>query len=105
MFCEANPKMFSNLKYLVSGGEAASLKHIKIAKEANPNLIFENLYGPTENTVVSTYFEVTNTKLDFVPIGKPISNSNAYVVSEDNMLLPPFVPGELLVAGDGLSLG
>lgn len=84
--CETNPNMFSGLKYLVSGGEAASLKHIKLAKKANPDLIFNNAYGPTENTVVSTYFQVKDLKKDlkdFVPIGRPISNTTCYILSID----------------------
>lgn len=103
--CETDPHIFSNLRHLTIGGEAASLKHAKMALSANPNLIFENAYGPTENAVVSSYFEVTNNTEDFVPIGRPISNSTCYIVSQDGMLMPPFVPGELWVGGDGVAFG
>lgn len=103
--CETDPYIFSNLKHLTIGGEVASLKHAKMALSVNPNLVFENAYGPTENAVVSSYFEVSTDTMDFIPIGRPISNSTCYIVSKDGMLLPPFVPGELWVGGDGVAFG
>ena len=103
-FCEANPKMFNNLKYLLTGGEAVSNKHMKIAKIANPNLELVHVYGPTENTTFSTYYPVTNDLSNF-PIGKPISNSTGYVVNQYGNLCPIGVPGELWVGGDGVAKG
>lgn len=99
-FCEYNPKMFNTLKYLLIGGEALSFKHIKIVREANPNLNIINGYGPTENTTFSTYYNIKNLSLGFIPIGFPLANSKCYVVSKSGTLQPIGVPGELWVAGD-----
>lgn len=104
-FCETNPNIFSNVKYLVSGGEVASIKHFSLVKQANTNIILENLYGPTENTVVSTYYKFNENVTTYLPIGRPISNSTCYIVSQDGMIMPPFVPGELWVGGDGVAFG
>lgn len=99
-FCEYNPKMFNTLKYLLIGGEALSFKHIKIVREANPNLNIVNGYGPTENTTFSTYYNIKNLSLGFIPIGFPLANSKCYVVSKSGTLQPIGVSGELWVAGD-----
>ena len=104
-FCEYNPKMFGCLKYLLIGGEALSFKHIKSAREANPDLNIVNGYGPTENTTFSAYYNIKDLSLGFIPIGFPLANSTCYVVSNTGNLQPVGVPGELWVGGDGLSLG
>lgn len=103
-YCEEDPTMFSNVSYLLTGGEAVSNKHMQIAKKTNPNLNLVHVYGPTENTTFSTYYLVKSDSNTF-PIGKPISNSTAYVVSNIGSLCPIDVPGELWVGGDGVSKG
>lgn len=66
-----------------------------------------NAYGPTENGVVSTIYSVPEKGIypHGVPIGKPISNSGAYVMDAGNQLVPVGVIGELVVTGDGLAKG
>lgn len=103
-FCEFNPKMFNNLKYLLTGGEAVSIKHMKIAKLSNPDIELIHVYGPTENTTFSTYYPVNN-NLNSFPIGKPIANSTGYIVNKSENLCPIGIPGELWVAGDGVAKG
>lgn len=103
-FCEYNSKMFKNLKYLLTGGEAVSKRHMHLARKNNPNLNLIHVYGPTENTTFSTYYYVKDNK-ELIPIGYPISNTSCYVVSKLGGLQPLGVPGELLVGGDGLSTG
>ena len=85
---EFDAKMFRNLKYLLVGGEAYSLRHFKAARESNPDLIFIHVYGPTENTTFSTYYQIKDMSLSEIPIGYPISNSTCYVVSKNNKLQP-----------------
>lgn len=65
-----------------------------------------NAYGPTENSVASTIFEITSdAATGIVPIGRPIDNSGAYVMDAQRRLLSPGVIGELVVTGDGLARG
>lgn len=63
-----------------------------------------NLYGPTETTIWSTL-----TRLEAgegtVPIGRPIDNTQVYIVNAANELLPEGEVGELLIGGDGVALG
>ncbi|MBQ9298122.1 MAG: amino acid adenylation domain-containing protein [Clostridia bacterium] len=104
-FCEENASMFSNVKYLLTGGEAISVKHAIMAKHSNPNLKLINAYGPTENAVISTCYPVNDIPSNNIPIGKPISGSTCYVVSKLGNLLPLNIPGELWVGGAGVANG
>ena len=63
-----------------------------------------NLYGPTETTIWSTLHEVTAGDGP-VPIGKPIANTEVYVLDAHAHPVPPGVSGELYLGGDGLGLG
>ena len=103
--CEINPYMFKNVKKLLTGGDVLSPKHINMARKANPNLTIINGYGPTENTTFSCCYTINKDSTSSIPIGKPISNSTAYVVDCFGNLCPTGVPGELWVAGDGVSKG
>ena len=63
-----------------------------------------NLYGPTETTVYSTGALVKSSDTK-VLVGVPFSNTQIYIVDEDDQLCPPESEGELLIAGDGVTLG
>jgi aspartate racemase len=63
------------------------------------------MYGPTETTIWSSVYRVSEESSTTVPIGRPIANTQFYIVGED---LQPVVPGEegqLLIGGDGLARG
>jgi acyl-coenzyme A synthetase/AMP-(fatty) acid ligase/acyl carrier protein len=62
-----------------------------------------NLYGPTEDTTYSTYTLVPRT--GDVTIGRPLSNTQAYILDARRQPVPIGVPGELYLAGDGLARG
>lgn len=99
------PDMFAGIDYLIVGGEALSPKYIRTAREANPKLSIINGYGPTENTTFSTSFLITENFEINIPIGKPIANSTAYILSRSGALQPIGVFGELYVSGDGVGRG
>lgn len=102
---ENNPKMFSTVRVLLTGGDVLSPKHINAVRDACPKLTIINGYGPTENTTFSTCFTIDNNYETSIPIGYPIANSTCYIVSKSNKLMPVGVSGELLVGGDGVSKG
>ncbi|WP_280677847.1 non-ribosomal peptide synthetase [Kitasatospora sp. MAA19] len=62
-----------------------------------------NLYGPTETTIWSTAARLTEG--GGTPIGAPIANTRVYVLDDRLRPVPPGVPGELYLAGDGLARG
>lgn len=95
-----NPKEFSCLKVLDSGGESGDLE---VLKEWSKYCKVYNIYGPTELTVNSTAKEITK-KTKHLTIGKPICNTQAYVINNDE-LCGQNVIGELCLSGDSMSKG
>ena len=105
---DENPEILEGIEEVMIGGEALSVSHTHRALKALPNANLINVYGPTENAVWSTYYRVPrdfDPRSPSVPIGRPINNSQAYIVDERMRLVPPGVPGELVVGGDGVALG
>ncbi|MBK3643113.1 non-ribosomal peptide synthetase [Streptomyces sp. MBT33] len=88
----------------VSGGEALSPQ---LARELAPKVSrLWNLYGPTETTVYSTLYQVPAEGVaDVVPVGRPIANTQVYVVDDGMRLVPIGAVGELLIGGAGLTRG
>ena len=87
------------LKYLSTGGE----KLVPLPpKSGNPE--FYNVYGPTECTILTAY-KLVDKLYERIPIGRALSNYKCYVVDSSLNRLPPFVPGELLIAGRGVGRG
>jgi amino acid adenylation domain-containing protein/thioester reductase-like protein len=64
-----------------------------------------NLYGPSEDTTYSTYALVARDSLGPVPIGRPISNTQVYVLDRSLQPVPIGVAGELYLSGAGLARG
>jgi non-ribosomal peptide synthase protein (TIGR01720 family) len=63
-----------------------------------------NAYGPTEITVLCTVYRIESEQVN-IPIGKPIANTQIYVLDAEQRLQPVGVAGELYVAGAGLARG
>ncbi|WP_242064731.1 non-ribosomal peptide synthetase, partial [Lysinibacillus sphaericus] len=86
---------------LLTAGSESSMALIKKVGDSS----YINDYGPTENTVCASYWEKEeNWDATFIPIGKPISNTQIYILNGDN-LCGIGVPGELCITGDGLARG
>lgn len=102
-----NIECFSSIKRILVGGEAASVAHMKkfITTYGPGKLV--NIYGPTENTTFSTFYDVDQIQENqkAIPIGKPISNSSCYVLDSELNMVKPNVEGELYLGGDGLARG
>lgn len=93
-----------SLRIITIAGESFSMSLINEHFEKLPNVRIINEYGPTENSVCSTYYEITP-KDKKVLIGKPINNCNCYCLDINKHLLPIGCEGELYVSGPGLSSG
>lgn len=102
---ELNPNVFASLRCLLIGGDVLSIEHVNKIRNLFPALAVINGYGPTENTTFSTCHLIQENYQDNIPIGKPISNSTAYIFNESMKLQPIGAFGELYVGGDGLSFG
>lgn len=101
---EYDASMFENVRVVMTGGEAMSQNHVKKLKKACNSLKVLNLYGPTENSVVSTYYEVLGTE-NIIPIGKPLSNTTCLVLNNKFLPQPLYTIGTLYVGGDGVAKG
>ncbi len=101
------PNVFSRLRQLLTGGEPLSPRHVAAFTKQHPNCRLINGYGPTENTTFTCCHTFTaSDKLERgVPIGRPINNTQVYVLDENLRLAPIGSPGELCIAGDGLARG
>ncbi|MFS0655356.1 amino acid adenylation domain-containing protein, partial [Bacillus sp. 179-C3.3 HS] len=96
-----------NVRKVLFGGERASVPHIVSALEMMGKDKLVHMYGPSESTIFTTYYPVNQMEEQAmsVPIGKPVSQTEVYIVDENGHLQPPGVAGELCVAGDGLVKG
>ncbi len=83
---------------IVTGGDV-----LKLGKETN--LTIYNNYGPTENTVVTTSYLIQKNNTTNIPIGKPVSNTQVYILDDSLNLLPIGFIGRLFVSGDSVARG
>jgi aspartate racemase len=95
------------VRQLLAGGDVLSAEH---AREALSNLdpcYLVNGYGPTENTTFTTCYAMTDPQQvgHSVPIGRPIGNTQVYLLDRRLQPVPVGVPGELHIGGDGLARG
>ena len=95
-------EFIKNLKVIMIGGEPLPKNLLELLKSITTAKIY-NMYGPTETTVWSTIKDLSNT--DTITIGKPIGNTQVYILDSDNNLVPIGVPGNLYIGGDGVSKG
>lgn len=90
-----------NLKILC-GGEAMSRE---LAEQLLPKASsLWNMYGPTETTVWSTVHPITSAEGP-VLIGRPIANTEIYILDRNLQPVPAGIIGELYIGGDGLARG
>ncbi len=99
-----------------SGGVPASVRTVNLAGEPLPRRLADDLYalgiervldiyGPSEDTVYSTWSLAERRSERPPSIGRPIAGSRAYVLGADLGLVPAGVAGELCLGGDGLARG
>jgi amino acid adenylation domain-containing protein len=92
---------------LIIGGENLTADSIKFWRDAAPDMMLVNEYGPTETVVGCCVYTVRGEdqwSLS-IPIGRPIANTQLYVLSADLQPQPIGVPGELYIGGAGLARG
>ena len=91
----------AGVRQLLAGGDVLSAAHVRRVLEALPGCTPINGYGPTEGTTFSTCYAVPDVAAiaDTVPIGRPITNTQVYVLDGGLEPVPIGVVGELYVAG------
>ncbi len=95
------------VRQLLTGGDTLSVPHVQkfLQKLGDCKLI--NVYSLTENTTLTCCYLITEpAKLDLcVPIGRPIANTQVYLLDNHLQPVPVGVPGQLYIGGDSLSRG
>jgi amino acid adenylation domain-containing protein len=93
-----------HVRQLLAGGDTLSPAHVQKVLSAFPACRLINGYGPTENTTFTCCHTITSVD-GAIPLGRPIANTEAYVLDPAREPAPIGVPGELWVGGDGLARG
>jgi len=95
------------LKQLLAGGDVLSAPHVRKVLQAAPSCTVINGYGPTEGTTFTCCHVMRSGDPvpDAVPIGKPISNTQVYILAENLQPVAAGESGELYIGGDGLARG
>ena len=99
------PSAFGRLRCLLVGGEVLEPASVAAVLETAAPARLVNAYGPTEATTFALSYDVTHVREEGIPIGRPIANTEAFVLDSDLNLIPVGVPGELYLGGPGLARG
>ena len=100
--------MLDAVRVLYVGGEVLKPVHARALLANNPGITLVNGYGPTENTVFSTWHSLSSLKdleADAIPIGRRLNRVYAKVVDANLEQVPPGTLGELLLGGSNLAQG
>ena len=103
LIAESGLDALAPLRRLVLGGEALPGDLAAQIRTVLPDGLV-NMYGPTETTVWSATHAVADAA-GIVPIGRPIANTRVYVLDAGFRMQPVGVPGELYIAGAGVTRG
>jgi amino acid adenylation domain-containing protein len=91
------------LKKILLGGEALPPSLVRQLRQVFSGEMY-NMYGPTETTIWSTAFRICE-ELDSIPIGKPILNTQVYVLDAELRPVTAGEAGDLFIGGDGVVRG
>jgi amino acid adenylation domain-containing protein len=95
----------TRLRHIICGGEAMPAETQKESLQRLGGATLQNLYGPTETTIHVTRWTCRDDGRSLVPIGRPISGTQAYVLDAELNPVPRGVAGELYLGGVSLARG
>jgi len=93
------------LKHLITGGETLTWQLVNRVKELGATCEIWNHYGPTETTVGSLMLRLKDYSGPFIPIGRPLANTQVYIFDALQQPVPIGVTGELYISGNGVTPG
>ena len=99
--------ILNGVTYILTGGEALSVSHIKKAQNLLKDSTFINGYGPTECTTFTCCYtipDLQNVELNSIPIGKPIAKTSVHLLDKKMEPVKEGEIGELYVGGEGLAI-
>lgn len=106
LLTRAKPQQLESLQVVIVAGESCPRELPDRHHALLPRTALFNEYGPTEGTVWSSVYEFRFQGLGTtVPIGRPIANTQIYLLDRHLQPVPIGVPGELYIGGAGLARG
>jgi natural product biosynthesis luciferase-like monooxygenase protein len=99
----SNRQALAQLQHMLVGGEALSETLANSLQQTIAGKI-HNMYGPTETTIWSATHTLT-ASTGIVPLGRPIANTELYILDRHQQPVPVGVAGELLIGGSGVTRG
>jgi amino acid adenylation domain-containing protein len=101
------PEAFRACRCVLFGGEAVEPRWVASVLRAGPPRHLLHVYGPTETTTFATWHEVRDVAANAatIPIGRPLANTEAFVLRDDGELAAPGEPGEIWIGGPGVASG
>jgi len=103
LLVDTRPKVFRTLRWVATGGEATSREHTDRFHRNHPDTTLFNVYGPTENSALTTIHPIAPGETGPVPLGRPMPNNMAFVLDPTGHVLPDGFAGELWIGGPGLA--
>ncbi|MER7516740.1 non-ribosomal peptide synthetase/type I polyketide synthase [Streptomyces sp. NPDC126499] len=107
--CERDGVRLDFMRLLIVGSDAWKVEEYeRLRALCGPRTRVVNSYGVTEATIDSSFFEGPADGLEpsrMVPIGRPFPHSDLYILDAYGEPVPPGVPGELWIGGEGVALG
>ena len=99
-------QVLPHLRYLIVGGDVLDPATIGwVLRECKPQHLL-NGYGPTETTTFATVYEITDVPEGrSIPIGRPITQTQVYILDAQRQLVPSGTVGEIHIGGAGVALG
>lgn len=94
----------TNISTIILGGENVTPPQVEFLLGLNPTINIYNEYGPTETTVGCTVQKLSSTE-NLTNIGRPIANTEIFILNDVLELVPPNVWGEICVGGLGVAVG
>ena len=98
-----HPAAFSGLRQVLFGGEAVEPRWVEAVLRAGGPARLLHVYGPTETTTFATWHEVRAVAdgAATIPIGRPIANTEIYILDSRREPVPIGVAGEIYIGGAG----
>ncbi len=110
MLAEEAPDCFEGVREVWTGADVVAPGAVQRVRDRFPDAVVCNGYGPCETTLFATHHRMAGQAEETgtggtVPIGRPLDGMSVYVLDERLQPVPPGVPGEVYIAGDGMARG
>ncbi|MBD2540827.1 non-ribosomal peptide synthetase [Coleofasciculus sp. FACHB-SPT36] len=109
LLSSSQPEIILPRQRLILGGEASNWGLIEKIQNLAPSCRILNHYGPTETTVGVLTYQMDSGNIanvsKTVPLGRPLANTQIYILDSHLQLVPIGVSGEIYIGGDSLARG